>query len=417
MTVSERFLAYVAYDTRSDPDAHTYPSTEGQQVLGERLRADLEALGLADVRMDSCGYVYGTIPANRPDAPVFGLLAHMDTAPEMSGRDVKPRIVENYQGGDIPLHKDLGIVMKAGSFPELARYIGHDLIVTDGTTLLGADNKAGVAEIITMAQRLMEDPGLPHGEIRIAFTPDEEIGMGTRYFDVENFGAEFAYTVDGGAVGELEYENFNAAEATVTLNGFGIHPGSARGVMVNAILLGMEFQAMLPAYQVPQTTDGHEGFYHLNRIAGGVEQTVLHYILRDHDGEKLEEKKALMRKAAGYMEAKYGAGAVALELTDAYRNMREKLLPERRDVLEYAAAAMRSLCIEPFSTPIRGGTDGARLSWEGLPCPNLCTGGHNAHGRYEFVSIQAMEQVVEILIRLAGQVVEHPKHEAEKNPL
>ena len=409
MTVVERFLRYVVCDTQSDPASHAYPSTERQKNLGALLVGELKDMGLADVRMDDCGYVYGTIPANRPGVPVFGLVAHMDTAPDMSGANVKPRIVQKYDGGDIVLNSQQGIVMERHRFPALAGYVGQDLIVTDGTTLLGADDKAGIAEIMAMAQHLVDNPDLPHGEIRIAFTPDEEIGKGTKYFDVESFGAEFAYTVDGGAVGEIEYENFNATAATVTLSGFSIHPGSARGIMVNAILLGMEYQAMLPAYQTPQTTTGYEGFFHLNGMSGTVEQTHMHYILRDHDGEKLEWKKRLMSDAAAYMNGKYGAESVAVAFEDSYRNMREKLLPDYQYVLDYAVEAMRALGIEPTSHPIRGGTDGARLSWDGLPCPNLCTGGHNAHGRYEFVSVQSMEKITEILVKLT-QVV------AEKSP-
>ncbi|MBQ9119987.1 MAG: peptidase T [Lachnospiraceae bacterium] len=402
MTVKERFLKYIAVDTQSADEAEMVPSTEKQWALARMLEAELKELGAQDVRLLEHCYVYATIPATTQEKrPVLGFISHMDTAPAMSGTDVKAKIVP-YQGGDIVLNEELGIVLSATQFPELSRQIGKDVIVTDGTTLLGADDKAGVAEILTMAEYLLTHPEIPHGEIKLGFTPDEEVGRGVDYFDVAGFGAEVAYTVDGGLLGELEYENFNAANAKVVLHGSNIHPGSAKGQMKNALLIGMEFQSMLPAGENPAYTEGYEGFYHLDEMAGNVEEASMIYIIRDHDRAKFETKKALFCKVAEFLNAKYGAGSVEIRMKDAYYNMKEKLA-EHMDLIENAKRAMEELGITPIVQPIRGGTDGARLSFMGLPCPNLCTGGANFHGKYEYISVQDMEKVVELLIRLATQ--------------
>lgn len=398
--VAARFLKYVTFDTQSDPSCSSCPSTEKQKVFGSYLVEEMQGLGIKDAHMDESGYIYGTIPSNLShEAPVFGFIAHMDTAGEISGKDVKARVVENYDGGDIVLNQEKNIVMSPKDFTHMKHYLGDSLIVTDGTTLLGADNKAGIAEILTMAETLLQNPSIPHGTIKIGFTPDEEIGRGADKFDVKGFGAEFAYTVDGGELGQITYENFNAAAANVTIHGVSIHPGSAKGKMVNALLLAMEFHSMLPTFENPAFTEEYEGFYHLGSLKGHVELAEMGYIIRDHDMEKYEEKKARFRKIADYLNEKYGAGTVEVDITDSYLNMKEKILPHLH-IVETAKKAMEELSIEPVVSPIRGGTDGARLSYMGLPCPNLCTGGHNAHGRYEYIPIGSMEKVVEILLRI-----------------
>ena len=400
MTVLERFLNYVVVDTESVEDVTCFPSSEKQKDLAKMLVAELKELGAENPHMDEYGYVYATIPATSDKkVPVLGFLSHMDTSPAMSGADVKPRIVKNYDGGEIVLNEKENIAMNPEMFPSLNHMVGQDLVVTDGTTLLGADDKAGIAEIMTMAELLLKDTSIPHGTIQIAFTPDEEVGAGVDYFDVKKFGAEFAYTVDGGGLGEIEYENFNAASGRLKIHGQSIHPGSAKGKMVNAILVGMEFQQMLPVFENPAYTEGYEGFFHLDRMAGGVEETELFYIIRDHDKAKFEEKKARFEKTAEFLNDKYGVGTVECEVKDSYYNMKEKIEPYMF-LIDNATKAMEQLGITPIITPIRGGTDGARLSFMGLPCPNLCTGGENYHGKYEYVSIQSMERVVELLLQI-----------------
>lgn len=400
MKVVDRFLKYVAVDTESVEDAACFPSSEKQKNLAKMLVEEFKELGAQNPRMDEYGYVYATIPATSDKkVPVLGFLAHMDTSPAISGANVKPRIVKNYDGGVIMLNEKEQIFMDAGMFPSLSHNVGKDLIVTDGTTLLGADDKAGIAEIMTMTERLLSDKSIPHGTIQIAFTPDEEVGCGVDHFDVAGFGAEFAYTVDGGALGELEYENFNAASGRLKIHGTSIHPGSAKGKMVNALLVGMEFQQMLPAFENPAYTEGYEGFFHLDHMSGGVEEAELFYIIRDHDRNKFEEKKTRFEKTAAFLNEKYGAGTVECVVKDSYYNMKEKVEPYLF-LIDNATKAMKALGITPVISPIRGGTDGARLSFMGLPCPNLCTGGENYHGKYEYVPVQDMEQIVEFLLKL-----------------
>ena len=399
--VLDRFLRYVSYDTQSKEEEEAIPSTSSQLALAKLLRDELTQMGAAQVRMDEYGYVYAKILSNTSrSVPALGFIAHMDTSPALSGRDVKPQLVKNYDGGDICLNQEHGIVLSPADFPELLEYKGQTLVTTDGTTLLGADDKAGAAEIMSMAAWLLAHPEEEHGDICIAFTPDEEVGRGADLFDVEGFGAAGAYTVDGGALGELEYENFNAASARLTIQGSSIHPGSAKGRMKNAILIGMEFQSLLPAFENPMYTEGYEGFYHLDHMEGNVEQAVLEYIIRDHDREKFEKKKVFFQQAADFLNQKYGENTVQPVIRDSYYNMREVIEPHFY-LVERAKAAMEELGITPRIAPIRGGTDGARLSYMGLPCPNLCAGGHNAHGKYEYVSVESMERIVELLVRLA----------------
>ena len=399
--VLDRFLRYVSYDTQSKEEEEAIPSTSSQLALAKLLRDELTQMGAAQVRMDEHGYVYAKILSNTSrSVPALGFIAHMDTSPALSGRDVKPQLVKNYDGGDICLNQEHGIVLSPADFPELLEYKGQTLVTTDGTTLLGADDKAGAAEIMSMAAWLLAHPEEEHGDICIAFTPDEEVGRGADLFDVEGFGAAGAYTVDGGALGELEYENFNAASARLTIQGSSIHPGSAKGRMKNAILIGMEFQSLLPTFENPMYTEGYEGFYHLDHMEGNVEQAVLEYIIRDHDREKFEKKKVFFQQAADFLNQKYGENTVQPVIRDSYYNMREVIEPHFY-LVERAKAAMEELGITPRIAPIRGGTDGARLSYMGLPCPNLCAGGHNAHGKYEYVSVESMERIVELLVRLA----------------
>ena len=399
--VLDRFLHYVSFDTQSMDDQEQVPSTEKQLTLAKALKEELEAMGASQVRMSEHGYVYAVIPATA-DHPVrsLGFVAHMDTAPAMSGKNVKPRIVEPYDGQDLVLNEEKKIVMRVKDFPGMLDCVGKDLIVTDGTTLLGADDKAGVAEIMTMAEFFLSHPEIPHGKICISFTPDEEVGRGADFFDVEHFGAEAAYTVDGGPVGELEYENFNAASGKVDICGRGVHPGSAKGAMVNALLVGMEFQSMLPAFENPMYTEGYEGFFHLDQMAGDVESAHLEYIIRDHDRKAFEKKKALFEEVSRYLNVKYGEGTVLTAVKDSYYNMKEQIEPDHLYLIDTAKEAMKSLDIKPLVSPIRGGTDGARLSYMGLPCPNLSTGGYNFHGRYEFIPVQSLEQMVEVLKKI-----------------
>ncbi len=403
MTVTERFLNYVSFATQSDENTGACPSTPGQLELGYYLAREMEEMGLARVRTDANGYVYAVLPANcKTDAPVLGLIAHMDTSPDCSGAGIKPRTVL-YQGGDIVLHQEKNIVMRESEFPSLTHNRGKHLIVTDGTTLLGADDKSGIALILTAVEELMAS-GQPHGEVRIAFTPDEEIGAGADHFDVAAFGADYAYTVDGGALGELEYENFNAASGRVTLNGVSIHPGSAKGKMKNACLMAMEFNALLPAEEIPARTEGYEGFFHLCDMKGQVEQAVLDYIIRDHDRKKFEVRKAAFLAAAEQLNAKYGPGTAQAAVKDSYYNMKEQILPHM-EIVDRAKAAMEKNGVTPKVQPIRGGTDGARLSFMGLPCPNLCACGENFHGRYEYVPVEDLEVMTQVLKTLICDLV------------
>lgn len=405
-TVLERFLRYIAVDTMSEPEKEQIPSTEKQRVLGAMLAQELKDMGASDVRMDDHAYVYAAIPATTDKKiPVLGLIAHMDTACACSGKDVKPRFVKNYDGGNIVMDPKTGLSMGPDQYPELKNYVGQDLITTDGSTLLGADDKAGVAEIMAMAQYLINHPEIPHGTIKIGFTPDEEVGRGADLFDVEGFGADVAYTVDGGALGELEYETFNAASAKVTVHGFSIHPGSAKGKMKNSILMAMEFQRMLPGFDTPAYTQGYEGFFHLTNITGEVEETVMDYIIRDHDMKKFAQKKEYIRKVAEFLNLKYGEGTIELVMKDSYYNMKEKL-KDHMYLIDIAQEAMDELWIAPIIEPVRGGTDGARLSYMGLPCPNLCTGGHNFHGKFEYIPVQSMEKVTELLVEIVKKFEE-----------
>ena len=399
-SVSERFLRYVSFDTQSDEMSPTCPSTAKQKVLGEAIVEEMLAMGIADARMDEDGYIYGTVPGD-PSLPTIGLIAHMDTAPGCSGANVKPHIVD-YQGGAVCLNEELGIFMSPADFPNLNNHKGKHLIVTDGTTLLGADDKAGVAEILTAAERLLTS-GVNHATLKIGFTPDEEIGRGADQFDVKGFGADYAYTSDGGPIGGIEYENFNAAAATATFYGRSIHPGSSKNKMVNAVVIAMEYAGMMPAAQRPEHTEGYEGFIHLMEVEGDVEKTTLRFIIRDHDLAKFQEKKALMESAAAYIKAKYGKNIMDLSVRDSYFNMKQCIEPCMY-VVERAMKAMAAVGMKPENQPIRGGTDGARLSYEGLPCPNLCTGGENFHGRFEYIPVEDMELCVDMLVEILTNV-------------
>ncbi len=402
MQTYERFLKYVSFDTESDPHSQTVPTTEKQKVLGAYLVEEMKNMGIHDAFMDEKGYVYGSIPASEgcENATALGLIAHMDTASACSGKDIKARIVSNYDGGNILLNADKNIVMSPVDYPSMKKYVGQDLIVTDGTTLLGGDDKAGIAEILSAAEIFLNQPELKHGPLKIGFTPDEEVGRGANYFDVKGFGADLAYTVDGGELGEISYENFNAASAVVTIHGRSVHPGSAKNIMISALQLGMELQSMLPANEQPAYTEGREGFTHLDEMKGDVETCVMDFIIRDHDKAKFEEKKARMEKIVAYLNEKYaGACSIELNLKDSYYNMLEQIKPHM-ELITKAEEAFRAHGVEPVSLPVRGGTDGARLSYMGLPCPNLCTGGHNCHGRFEYVPVQSMDKIVEILVTL-----------------
>lgn len=399
----ENFLQYVQIDTESCETSGTSPSTDKQRDLAALLVRQLTSMGAAEITYDTehC-YVYASIPASPgcEERPVLGFISHMDTSPAVTGKNVKPQIIKNYGGGDILLNAEQHIVMSVSDFPELSRYKGQDLIVTDGTTLLGADDKAGVAEIMAMAQYLLDHPELPHGKIRIGFTPDEEIGAGADHFDVPLFGADFAYTVDGGELGELEDETFNAADARLIVHGRSVHPGSSKGKMVNAVLIAQEFQSLLPAFQNPMYTEGREGFFHLDDINGNVEETTAHYIIRDHDRDLFAQKKEFFLQCVAFLNHKYGENTVTVEMKDSYYNMRE-ILKDHPHLLENARSVLRELGTEPVTLPVRGGTDGSRLSFMGLPCPNLCTGGANFHSRFEYACIQSMETVTQLLVKLA----------------
>jgi tripeptide aminopeptidase len=406
--VLDRFLRYVTIDTQSDPDSETFPSTAKQRDLLLMLQEELRELGLSDIKLDEWSYLTATLPANIPgEHPVVGFFAHVDTSSAVSGKDVNPRVVPAFDGKDIPLDADGKYVLTVKDSPDLKDYIGQDLVVTDGSTLLGADDKAGVAAIMSAVKFLVDHPGIPHGTVKVALTPDEEIGRGMDHFDVPAFGADLAYTVDGGAVGEFEYENFNAASAVVTIHGKSYHPGTAKGLMLNAAMIAMEFQALLPAFDRPEFTEKREGFFHLISISGECEQAVLEYIIRDHDKAKYQQRKQTMLDAAAFLNQRYGAGTVEVALRDSYFNMQEMIAPHPW-IVETALQAYKDLDIEPRIIPIRGGTDGARLSYMGLPCPNIFTGGHNAHGRFEYIPVQSMEQSVQVILRIIALLAEKP---------
>jgi tripeptide aminopeptidase len=400
-SVVDRFISYAKIDTQSDENSETTPSTPKQLDLARLLVEELEKIGMQEIDMDEHGYIMATLSANTDrKVPVIGFISHMDTSPDMSGKNVNPQIIEKYDGKDISLNTKEHIVLSPKDFPELLEYVGQDLITTDGTTLLGADDKAGIAEIVTAMEYLVNHPEIKHGKIRVAFTVDEEIGRGADKFDVKKFGAEYAYTLDGGRIGELEFENFNAALATVHIQGRNVHPGTAKDAMINAIHLAMEFNNMLPVQQRPEFTKGYEGFFHLIDINGQVEFTTFRYIIRDHDRNKFERKKKLILDCAEYMNKKYGDGRIRLEMKDQYFNMREKVEPVKF-IVDIAEEAMRSLEIKPIIKPIRGGTDGSKLSYMGLPCPNIFAGGHNFHGKYEYIPISSMEKAVDVIVKIA----------------
>lgn len=401
MTVIERFLKYVTFDTQSDESTGVTPSTPKQMVFAQYLKTELEELGLKDISLDENGYLFATLPSNvNHEVPVVGFIAHMDTSPDMSGENVKPRIVEKYDGKDIPLCAEENIILSPANFPELLDHVGEDLIVTDGHTLLGADDKAGIAEIVGAVAYLIAHPEIKHGDIRIGFNPDEEIGLGAHKFDVEKFGAKWAYTMDGGEVGELEFENFNAAAAKIRVKGRNVHPGYAKNKMINSLLLANEYASLLPANETPGTTEGYEGFYHLIGMEGEVENTVLSYIVRDHDREKFEARKQALLNYAAQLNEKYGEGTVTVELKDQYYNMRQQVEPLMH-IIDIAFAAMQEAGVTPKVKAIRGGTDGAQLSFKGLPCPNIFAGGLNFHGRYEFVPVQSIEKAMNVVVKIA----------------
>ena len=404
MTVVDRFLQYVKFDTQSDELTNMTPSTPGQMIFAQHLEKELREMGLSDISLDDNGYLMATLPGNtgRKDVPTVGFIAHLDTSPDMSGRHVSPRIVENYDGGDITLNAEKGIVLSPSEFPELKNYIGQPLIVTDGNTLLGADDKAGIAEIITAVAYLKAHPEIEHGDIRIAFNPDEEIGQGAHKFDVERFGADWAYTMDGGEIGELEYENFNAAVAKVTICGRNVHPGYAKHKMINSLRIATQFAIMLPRWETPEHTEGYEGFYHLVSIEGTVEKTTLTYILRDHDRDRFERRKKELEHLTRKINNEF-PGVATLEIKDQYYNMREKIEPVMH-IIDIALQAMKDAGVEPKVVPIRGGTDGAQLSFKGLPCPNIFAGGLNFHGRYEFVPVPSMEKATQVIVEIARLV-------------
>ncbi|MDE6283216.1 MAG: peptidase T [Muribaculaceae bacterium] len=401
MNVTDRFLKYVGYDTQSDELTNMTPSTPGQFKFAQVLEKELRELGLEEISLDDNGYLMATLPPNtdKPSVPTIGFIAHLDTSPDMSGHNVKPRIVKDYPGGDIVLNKEQNIVLSPDQFPELLNYLGQDLIVTDGTTLLGADDKAGIAEIISAVVYLQKHPEIKHGKIRIAFNPDEEIGLGAHKFDVERFAAEWAYTMDGGEIGELEYENFNAAVAKVTFTGRNVHPGYAKHKMVNSIRMANQFILMLPRWETPEHTEGYEGFYHLVHIDGSVEKTTLTYIIRDHDRDRFERRKRELEHIVRKTNHEF-PDCCAIEIKDQYYNMREKIEPVMH-IIEIAEQAMKDAGVTPKVQPIRGGTDGAQLSFKGLPCPNIFAGGLNFHGRYEFVPVQSMEKARDVIVEIA----------------
>lgn len=396
--VVERFLKYVTFDTKADPKNDNCPSSEGQRVFAKYLVEELKGLGL-EASVDENSYVMATLKGNTEGVETIGFISHLDTAPDLSGKDIKPRIVKDYDGKDIVLNKELDIVTRVSEYPELTKFVGDDIIVTDGTTLLGADDKAGIAEIITGIEYLVNHPKIKHGDIKIGFTPDEELGRGTEHFDVEKFGAKYAYTLDGGIIGELQYENFNAASATINIQGRNVHPGSAKNKMVNALYIAAEIAQIFPCDERPETTEGYEGFYHLNDLNGNVESARMDYIIRDHDREKFEAKKEFFKAAIEKINEKYD-GRVSLELKDQYYSMKEQVLPVKF-IVDMVEEAMKELEIEPLIIPIRGGTDGAMLSYKGLPCPNIFTGGLNFHGKNECIPVSTMEKASQLVVRIA----------------
>ena len=405
MTVVDRFLNYVKFDTQSDELTNLTPSTPGQMIFAQHLEKELQELGLTEISLDDNGYLMATLPANTDkDVPTIGFIAHLDTSPDMSGRHVKPRIVEKYAGGDITLNSEENVVLSPSQFPELNDYVGHDLIVTDGNTLLGADDKAGIAEIIAAVDYLKNHPEIKHGKIRIAFNPDEEIGQGAHKFDVKNFDADWAYTMDGGAIGELEFENFNAAVAKVTFKGLNVHPGYAKHKMLNSIRVANQYAIMLPRWETPEHTENYEGFYHLIGFEGSVEKTVLTYIIRDHDRDRFERRKRELEHLTRKVNCEFPACA-SIEIKDQYYNMREKIEPVMH-IIDTAIKAMENVGVTPKVQPIRGGTDGAQLSFKGLPCPNIFAGGLNFHGRYEFVPISSMEKATEVIVEICRLVAQ-----------
>ena len=404
MNITDRFLKYVSFTTTSDENTNMTPSTPGQMVFAVYLVEELNSIGLQDVNLDKNGYVMATLPANTDkDIPTIGFISHMDTSPDMSGKHVKPRIVSNYDGENIVLNEEKGIIFETSKYPEILQYKGQDIIVTDGTTLLGADDKAGLAEIVTAMEYLIVHPEIKHGKIRVGFTPDEEIGQGADHFNVNLFAADWAYTMDGGEIGELEYENFNAAGAKVHFNGTNVHPGYAYHKMVNSMRIAQQFIGMLPRHETPEHTEGYEGFYHLTNIEGTVEKTTVSYIIRDHDRDRFDSRKKEFEHLVHKINAEFGENTATLEMKDQYYNMREKIEPVMH-VIDLAFEAMKQVGVTPDVKPIRGGTDGARLSFEGLPCPNIFAGGHNFHGRFEYVPVQSMEKAMQVIIKIVENI-------------
>ena len=399
MTLTERFLKYVSFCTTSDDETNMTPSTPGQMEFAKYLAAELKEIGLQEVTLDENGYVMATLPANADGKPTIGFIAHMDTAPDASGKNVKARIVENYDGQDILLNAEKNIVFEVAKYPEILDYIGQDIIVTDGTTLLGADDKAGLAEIVTACEYLIQHPEIKHGKIRVGFTPDEEIGQGADHFDVKKFGCDFAYTMDGGAIGELEYENFNAAGCKVKVHGVNVHPGYGYHKMINSMRIANHFATMLPRWETPEHTQGYEGFYHLIAMNGSVEETTLQYIIRDHDRARFESRKREIEHLARKINQEYGEGTIEVEIRDQYYNMREKVEPVMH-IVTLVEEAMKAVGVTPKVQPIRGGTDGARLSFEGLPCPNIFAGGVNFHSRFEYLPIPSMEKAMQVILQI-----------------
>lgn len=404
MNITERFLKYVSFTTTSDENTNMTPSTPGQMIFAKYLVEELKSIGLTEVDVDKNGYVMATLPANtKKEVPTIGFIAHMDTSPDMSGKNPKPRVVANYDGNDIVLNEEKAIVLETAKYPEILQYVGQDIVVTDGTTLLGADDKAGLAEIVSAMEYLVAHPEIKHGKIRVGFTPDEEIGQGADHFDVEKFGAEWAYTMDGGEIGELEFENFNAASAKVTFKGVNVHPGYARHKMLNSMRVAHQFASMIPRHETPEHTEGYEGFFHLTNMEGTVEKSSLSYIIRDHDRDRFERRKKEFAHLVNKINAEFGDGTATLELRDQYYNMREKIEPVMH-IIDLAFNAMNDVGVTPKVKPIRGGTDGSRLSYMGLPCPNIFAGGHNFHGRFEFVPVQSMEKAMQVIVKIAESV-------------
>ncbi len=404
MNITERFLKYVSFTTTSDENTNMTPSTPGQMIFAKYLVDELKSIGLTEVDVDKNGYVMATLPANtKKEVPTIGFIAHMDTSPDMSGKNPKPRVVANYDGNDIVLNEEKAIVLETAKYPEILQYVGQDIVVTDGTTLLGADDKAGLTEIVSAMEYLVAHPEIKHGKIRVGFTPDEEIGQGADHFDVEKFGAEWAYTMDGGEIGELEFENFNAASAKVTFKGVNVHPGYARHKMLNSMRVAHQFATMIPRHETPEHTEGYEGFFHLTNMEGTVEKSSLSYIIRDHDRDRFERRKKEFAHLVNKINAEFGEGTATLELRDQYYNMREKIEPVMH-IIDLAFNAMNDVGVTPKVKPIRGGTDGSRLSYMGLPCPNIFAGGHNFHGRFEFVPVQSMEKAMQVIVKIAESV-------------